>query len=95
MPRRGETSTQGERVTTDEMVKKIKVVVPTPLTQLFETNYRHWAMIMEVHLDAQGFWEAITGTNTNMQKDRLALSMTLVAIQNFLEFNWILRSRRR
>ena len=41
MPRRGETSTQGERTTTDELVKKIEVVVPMPLTQLSATNYRH------------------------------------------------------
>ena len=33
-----------------------------------------------MHLDAQGLWEAVTGTDTNMQKDRLALSAMLVAI---------------
>ena len=35
---------------------------------------------MEIHLDAQGPWEAITGAETNMQKDRLALSAMLAAI---------------
>ena len=80
MPRRGETSTQGEKSTTGETIKKIEVVAPTPLTQLFATNYRHWAMRMEVHLDAQGLWEAVTGNDTNMQKDRLALSAMLAAI---------------
>ena len=54
MPRRGESSIQGERTTTDESVKRIEVVVLTPLTQLSAKNYRHWAMRMEVHLDAQG-----------------------------------------
>ena len=80
MPRRGETSTQGEKSTTGEMVKKFEVVAPTPLTQLSEMNYRHWAMRMEVHLDAQGLWEAVLGTDTNRQKDRLALSVMLAAI---------------
>ena len=74
MPRRGETSIQSERATTDESVKKIEVVVPTPLTQLSATNYCHWGMGMEVHLDAQGLWEAVTGSNTNKKKDRLPYS---------------------
>ena len=80
MPRRGETSIQNERATTDESIKKMEVIVPTPVTQLTVTNYRHWAMRMEVHLDAQGLWEAVTGTETNRQKDRLALSAMLAAI---------------
>ena len=80
MPRRGETSTQGEKSTTREAVKKFEVVAPTPLTQLSVTNYHHWAMRMEVHLDAQGLWEAVLGTDTNRQKDRLALSAMLAAI---------------
>ena len=54
------------------------MVVLTPLTQLSATNYRHWAMRMEVHFDAQGLWEAIT--DMNRQKDRLALSAMLAAI---------------
>ena len=65
MSRRGETSTQGEKSTTGETVKKIEVVALTPLTQLSTTNYLHWAMRMEVHLDAQGLWEAVLCTNTN------------------------------
>ena len=80
MPRRGETSIQSERATTDESVKKIEVVVPMPLTQLSATNYRHWAMRMEVHLDAQGLWEIVARTETNRQKDRLVLSAMLAAI---------------
>ena len=80
MPRRGETSTQGEKSMTGEAVKKFEVVTPTHLTQLSATNYRHWAMRMEVHLDAQGLWEAVLGTDTNRQKDRLALSTMLAAI---------------
>ena len=65
MPRRGETSIQNKRATTDESIKKMEVIVPTPVTQLTAMNYRHWAMRMEVHLDAQGLWEAVTGTETN------------------------------
>ena len=80
MPRRGETSIQNERASTDDSIKKMEVIVPTPLTQLSATNYRHWAMRMEVHHDAQGLWEAVTGTETNRQKDRLALSAMLAAI---------------
>ena len=80
MPRRGETSIQNERATIDDSIKKMEVVVPTPVTQLTATNYRHWAMRMEVHLDAQGLWEAVTGTETNRQKDRLALSAMLAAV---------------
>ena len=38
----------------DDSVKKIEVVVSTPLTQLSAANYQHWVMRMEVHLDAQG-----------------------------------------
>ena len=33
-----------------------------------------------MHLDAQGLWEAVTGTKTNKQKDRFALSAMLAAI---------------
>ena len=71
---------QGERTTTDESVKKIEVVIPTPLTQLSATNHRHWVMRMEVHLDAQGLWETVAETKKNRQKDRLALSTMLAAI---------------
>ena len=80
MPRRGEAVSQGERASTSDSVKKLEVVAPTPLTQLSAMNYRHWAMRMEVHLDAQGLWEAVLGTDTNRQKDRLALSAMLAAI---------------
>ena len=74
------TPIQNERASTDDWIKKMELIVSTPLTQLSATNYRHWAMRMEVHLDAQGLWEAVTGTETNMQKDRLALSAMLAAI---------------
>ena len=58
---------------------------------------------MEVHLDAQGLWETVLGTDTNMQKDRLALSTMLAAIpkssrvqldiKKFAKANWeIIRS---
>ena len=71
---------QGEKTMTDESVKKIEVVVPTPLTQLSATNYQLWAMRMEVHLDAQGLWKPFSGTETNMHKYRLSLSAMLITI---------------
>ena len=80
MPRRGETSNQGEKSMTGETAKKFEVVAPTPLTQLSAMNYRHWAMRMEVHLDAQGLWETVLGTDMNRQKERLALSAMLAEI---------------
>ena len=80
MPRRGETLIQSERLSTDESTKKVEVIVPTPLTHHLTLNYRHWAMRMEVHLDVQRLWEAVTGTKTNREKDRLALSAMIAAI---------------
>ena len=80
MPRREETLIKSERVLTDESTKKVEVIVPTPLTQVLAMNYRQWAMRMEVHLDAQGLWEAVTRIETNRQKDCLALSAMLAAI---------------
>ncbi|XP_078440532.1 uncharacterized protein LOC144710594 [Wolffia australiana] len=80
MPKHGEPSTQGEKTTPDDSMRKLEVVVPTPLTQLSAMNYRHWAMRMEVHLDAQNLWDMVAGTETNRQKDRLALSAMLAAI---------------
>ena len=74
MPRRGESSTQGEKSDVDESIKKIKVVVSASLTQLSMTNYRYWAMRMKAHLDAQGLWEVVARTEMNKHKDRLALS---------------------
>ena len=50
---------------TDDSVKKIEMVIQTPLTQISATNYRHWAMRMEVHLDAQDLWEVVAGIETN------------------------------
>ena len=38
MPRRGETSIQSKRLSTDESTKKVEVIVPTPLTQILATN---------------------------------------------------------
>ncbi|XP_078427941.1 uncharacterized protein LOC144700313 [Wolffia australiana] len=79
-PKRGEPSTPGEKTMPDDWTRKLEVVVPTPLTQLSATNYRHWAMRMEVHLDAQNLWDVVAGTETNRQIDRLALSAMLAVI---------------
>ena len=81
------TSIQSERVSIDESTKKVEVIVPTPLTQLLATNYRHWAMRMEVHLDTQGLWEAVTRTDTDRQKDCLALFI--------INFDWLSLSQSK
>ena len=47
---------------------------------LTSTNYRLWAMRMEVSLEAHDLWEVIDGSEVNRTKDRLALSMILNSI---------------
>ena len=44
---------------------------------LSDTNYRLWAMRMEVYLEAHGFWEVIGGDEENRKKNMLALSAIL------------------
>ncbi|XP_078429382.1 uncharacterized protein LOC144701449 [Wolffia australiana] len=54
----------------------------TPLLILSNTNYRQWAMRMEVHLEACGFWEVITDEETQRKKDHQALSIILSAVSD-------------
>ena len=58
-----------------EDLPKILVVVPSSL--LCESNYHHWTMKMEVHLDAQCLWEVVVRTKVNRKKDHHALSVIL------------------
>ena len=44
------------------------------------TNYRHWAMRMEVSLEAHKFWGGIDGSEENCKKDCLALLMIINSI---------------
>ena len=80
MLRRRESLAQGEKSMANKSIKKIEVVVPMALTQILVTNYRHWAMRMEVHLDAQGLKEVVARTERNRSKDRLALFAMLAEI---------------
>ncbi|XP_078437648.1 uncharacterized protein LOC144708270 [Wolffia australiana] len=80
MPKRVESLMQAGKCTAEDFVWKLEVVVPTPLMQLSVMNYWHWAMRVEVHLDAQNLWDVVAGTETNRQKDRLALSAMLAVI---------------
>ena len=53
---------------------------------LSDTNYRLWAMRMEVYLEAHGLWEVIGGDEENRKKDRLALSVILSSIPESASF---------
>ena len=53
---------------------------------LSDTNYRLWAMRMEVYLEAHGLWEVIGGEEENWKKDRLALSAILSSIPESASF---------
>lgn len=77
--RREESLSQGEKSMIDDVSKKVKVMVPTPLMQLLANNYWYWATRMEVHLNAQGLWEVVAETEINWE-DKLALSIMLAAI---------------
>ena len=52
----------------------------TSILMLTSTNYRLWAMRMEVSLEAHDLWGVIDGSEVNRKKDRLALSMILNSI---------------
>ena len=53
---------------------------------LTSTNYRMWAMRMEVYVEAHGFWEVISRTETNQKKDRQALSAILNSVSESVSF---------
>ena len=40
-----------------------EMAAPTPTLKLSKTSYRVWSMTMEVYLDSQDLWQAITGQN--------------------------------
>ena len=68
-----------------ELVPRIEAVTPS-IFSLTSTNYRLWAMKMEVYLEAHGLWESITGTETNRKKDRQALSTILNSVSESVSF---------
>ena len=53
---------------------------------LSDTNYRLWAMRIEVYLEAHGLWEVIGGDEENRRKDRLGLSAILSSIPESASF---------
>ena len=69
MQKRGGSSANDSSSAIQEIVSRIEASI-FPLTS---TNYRLWAMRIEVYLEAHGLWEAITRTKTNQKKDRQAL----------------------
>ena len=53
---------------------------------LSDTNYRLWAMRMEVYLEVHGLWEVIGGDEENRKKYQLALSAILSSIPESASF---------
>ena len=73
------------KTTIQEIVARIEAVT-TLIFSLTSTNYRLWAMRMEVYLEAHGLWEVITGTETNQKKDQQALSAILNSVSESISF---------
>ena len=53
---------------------------------LYETNYRLWAMRMEVYLEAHGLWDVIGGDEENWKKDMLSVFVILCSIPESVSF---------
>ena len=66
---------------TKEETPKVETSGPNSVFMLTET-YRHWAMRMNVDLEAQGLMKLIEGNRKNTQKDYLVLSMILHSLWN-------------
>ena len=82
MPRKiGEASSSSTSV-----LQKLENQVMNSNFMLTDTNYRLWAMRMEVYLEAQGLWEVIGGDEENRKKDRLVLYAILSSIHEFASF---------
>ena len=85
MPKKGGSSGSDANAAIQELVPRIEAVTSS-IFALTSTNYRLWAMRMEVYLEAHGLWESITGTETNRKKDRQALSAILNSISESVSF---------
>ena len=85
MPKKGGSSVSDSNTAIQELVPRIEAVMSS-IFSLTSMNYRLWAMRMEVYLEAQGLWEAITGTGTNRKKDRQALSTILNSVSESMSF---------
>ena len=83
MSKRGRTSTMANDVhapTPTLHPPRSETDMSTSILMLTSTNYRLWAMRMEVSLEAHDLWEVIDESEVNRKKDRLALSMILNSI---------------
>ena len=69
-----------------DVLQKLENQVMNSNFILYDTNYRLWAMRMEVYLEAHSFWELIGGDEENRKKDRLALSAILSLIPESASF---------
>ena len=85
MPKRGGLSVNDSSTTIQEIVLGIEAVTAS-IFSLTSTNYRLWAMRIEVYLEAHGLWEAITRTETNRKKDRQALLWILNSVSKSESF---------
>ena len=85
MPKKGSSSRSDANAAIQELVPRIEAVTSS-IFALTSTNYRLWAMRMEVYLEAHGLWEAITGTETNRKKDSQALSAILNSVSESVSF---------
>ena len=83
MSKRGRTSTMSDDVhapTPTLHPSRSEIGMSTFILMLTSTNYRRWAMRMEVSLDAHDLWGVIDRSEVNRKKDHLALSMILNSI---------------
>ena len=85
MPKRGGSFVSNSNTQIQELVPRIEAVTSL-IFSLTSTNYRLWAMRMEVYLEAHGLLESITETETNRKKDREALSAILNSISESVSF---------
>ena len=85
MPKKGGSSGSDANTAIQELVPRIEAVMSS-FFALTSTNYRLWAMRMEVYLEPHGLWESITRTETNRKKDRQALSAILNSVSESVRF---------
>ena len=71
-------SGDGELRVVERVVRQSSVVAP-PLV-LTRTNYSDWALVVQVQLQAQGWWEAIEPGVCDYHADREALGVILRAV---------------
>ena len=68
MSKRGRTSTMSDDVhapTSTLHPPRSETGIPTSILMLTSTNYRLWAMMMEVSLKAHDLWGVIDGSEVN------------------------------